>query len=637
MVGASLTKRHVQFASKFAIAASIATAALLFASLTSCAKKAALPQVTLAELPSLEQLLKIVTPSDGARTADGNFVFVNWKTGVDQLYITTPEGEKQLTSFPDGISGYRISPDRTRALILEASKGNEQYNIHLLDFKSGIITPILVHPNVRYDDPVWAPDGKGFIYSANTPSPKDFYIYYYDLEKRMPHLEIESEGYNWPTAFSPDGRYFAYLEYRAVNDTDGYVKELGVQGSGRPIYLSKGNAGFYPLGFTADGELVVETNHGYEHTYPALVSIRDRKIKPIEKRKWSLEGIKTSTSGKTLAYVYNEDGASELVIMTYKGNKRRTPKLPAGMIRLNDVGDDFIVFTHTSGANPKTVYAWWPARKELKKVALPDLNGVEPSFFVEPKLVRVKSSDGLDIPVYIYEPVGRERPYPFLVYAHGGPEAQFRPRFSRLFTYLLINGFGVCAPNVRGSTGYGKAYAQADNYRNRMKSVRDLRDVTEWLISKGYAEKGRLAVYGGSYGGFMVMASITEYPDLFQAAVSGFGIVDFVNFLEHTKPYRRRLREAEYGPLSDREFLRSVSPIHKLDRIRTPLFLVHGRNDPRVPVSESEHIYKTLKDMGHEVEILIFEDEGHGIAKLSNRLIYYPQMVEFLKKHLGEE
>jgi dipeptidyl aminopeptidase/acylaminoacyl peptidase len=253
-----------------------------------------------------------------------------------------------------------------------------------------------------------------------------------------------------------------------------------------------------------------------------------------------------------------------------------------------------------------------------------------------PELVRFESFDGLEVPAFLYLPPDYQpgNPVPFVLHMHGGPESQFTPAFIRHFQFLLLNGYGVLAPNVRGSSGYGKEYMNLDNYKKRLDSVKDMKAAADFLIAEGYSAPGMLAVKGGSYGGYMVLAGITEYPELFSAAVDQVGIANFVTFLENTAEYRRHLREAEYGPLSDPEFLESVSPLNKADLIETPLLVVHGENDPRVPVGEARQIAEAIEAKGGQVQLLIFPDEGHGVSKRPNVLTVYRTMVEFLDKHL---
>nr|MBA3439107.1 S9 family peptidase [Pyrinomonadaceae bacterium] len=224
---------------------------------------------------------------------------------------------------------------------------------------------------------------------------------------------------------------------------------------------------------------------------------------------------------------------------------------------------------------------------------------------------------------------------PVIVSVHGGPEGQERPAFSPIYQYFLSRGYGVLATNVRGSTGYGKTYTHLDDVRKREDSVKDLAAAVEWLKTDGGADARRIAVMGGSYGGYMTLAAVTLYPDLWAAAVNTVGIANFESFLRNTSGYRRKLREVEYGSLErDLDYLRSISPLNKVDRIRAPLMVIHGKNDPRVPYTEAEQIVKALRDRNAPVEYMLFDDEGHGIAKLANRLTVYPKVADFLDRYM---
>ena len=273
-------------------------------------------------------------------------------------------------------------------------------------------------------------------------------------------------------------------------------------------------------------------------------------------------------------------------------------------------------------------------------------------------MIKYKTFDGREIPAWYYKPGGQivveklsfsvnekgktnekvERTVaklPVIVSVHGGPEGQERPGFNPLTQYYLSRGYAVLATNVRGSTGYGKTFTHLDDVEKREDSVKDLAYAVEWLKTSGGADPKRIAVTGGSYGGYMTMAAITLYPELWAAAVNTVGIVNWETFLKNTSGYRRRQREVEYGMLDKNiEFLRRISPIAKVDKIKTPLFVIHGRNDPRVPYTEAEQIVKILKDRGATVEYKLFADEGHGISKLKNRLELYPLVADFLDKYM---
>jgi dipeptidyl aminopeptidase/acylaminoacyl peptidase len=254
--------------------------------------------------------------------------------------------------------------------------------------------------------------------------------------------------------------------------------------------------------------------------------------------------------------------------------------------------------------------------------------------------VRYSTFDDREIPAYLFlpdaQPHGAEpRRLPVVVYVHGGPEGQTRPAFNPVIQYLAANGYAVLAPNVRGSTGYGYPFQRLDDVRLRMDSVADLAAAVRWLGEQGIAEPQRIAVMGGSYGGFMVLSALTTYPDLWAAGVDIVGIANFVTFLENTGPWRRKLREPEYGSLEhDRDFLEAISPIHHADAITAALFVVHGANDPRVPVGEAEQIVAALRARNVPVEYLRFEDEGHGLIKRANRIKAYPEIARFLDTYV---
>jgi dipeptidyl aminopeptidase/acylaminoacyl peptidase len=262
--------------------------------------------------------------------------------------------------------------------------------------------------------------------------------------------------------------------------------------------------------------------------------------------------------------------------------------------------------------------------------------GIPPDQFSAPQIVHYPAFDGRSIPAWFYQPVtNNAKRLPAIVYVHGGPESQFQPYFHFFIQYFLHHGYAVLAPNVRGSTGYGKAYSHLDDIEKRMDSVADLAHAAHWLRQQPGIDGDRLVVYGGSYGGFMVLAALTMYPELWAAGVDIVGISNFVTFLENTSAYRRGTREAEYGYLSrDREFLESISPNRHLDRLRAPLLIIHGANDPRVPLSEAQQIVAALEARSVPTQLLVFDDEGHGIIKLKNKLVMYPIVVEFLDRYL---
>ena len=339
------------------------------------------------------------------------------------------------------------------------------------------------------------------------------------------------------------------------------------------------------------------------------------------------------------------------LISTIK-RKATQVKLPArgvvGGLAFSENGDK-LAFSFSSPTQNGDIWIYDRASGKLSQVTQSDRAGIDPSTFVSPELIKFKTFDGHMIPAWYYRPQGSVQAapnqpkarkgnrapmsilkiVPVIVSVHGGPEGQSRPGFSALYQYYLSRGYAILDPNVRGSTGYGKIYTHLDDVEKREDSVKDLAAAHQWLVTGGGADPKRIAVMGGSYGGYMTMAAITLYPDLWAAAVNTVGIVNWETFLQNTSSYRRRQREVEYGRLDrDIEFLRRISPI------KAPLFVIHGKNDPRVPYTEAEQVVKALKDRGAVVEYKLYDDEGHGISKLKNRLELYPLVAGFLDKYM---
>ena len=347
-----------------------------------------------------------------------------------------------------------------------------------------------------------------------------------------------------------------------------------------------------------------------------------------------------------------------------------------------------LAFSFNSATQNGDIWIYDIKTRRLAQVTNSDRAGIDPASFIAPKLVKFTTFDGREIPAWYYKPTnlarfagpqfGGNRPVkgdintpateplakvnrdktrpplagtydgtgmgeaaprsgglPVIVSVHGGPEGQERPGFNPLYQYYLSRGYAILAPNVRGSTGYGKTYTHLDDVKNREDSVRDLTYAVEWLKSEGGADARRIAVMGGSYGGYMTLAAITLYPDLWAAAVDTVGIANWESFLKNTSGYRRRQREVEYGRLDrDIDFLRSISPLAKADRIQAPLFVIAGKNDPRVPYTEAEQIVKAIQSRAGAVQYKLYQDEGHGVAKLKNRLELYPLVADFLDAYM---
>jgi len=389
------------------------------------------------------------------------------------------------------------------------------------------------------------------------------------------------------------------------------------------------------------------TDEGKDTLYLARLDIRTGETeKLIDGREYNIDGVSLDEDTGRVIYGRNVDGYTQISTAELNDSAEGglshlpEPELPSGVIggtSFSPEGDRFGI-TVTGRSHNTNFYVVDLETGESTRWTDASTAGIPPETFVSPEVMQYESFDGTTVPALFSTPTSPatvEPPYPVVVDIHGGPESQRRPSFSGLTQYLLANGYAVFEPNVRGSTGYGKDYTRMDDVRKRMDSVKDIRAGVGWLSERDDVDENRIAAYGGSYGGFMVLACLSEYPEIWSAGVDVVGIANFVTFLENTGEWRRELREAEYGSLEDdREFLESISPTNNADSIRAPLFVLHGANDPRVPLEEAEQIVELVGENDVPVEKLVFEDEGHGFSKLENRIEAYTRVVEFLDEHV---
>ena len=597
-------------------------------------------------IPEIDTFMQIGGAGLPAISPDGKTVYIKLSlSGVSQIYRLTKENKYpyQLTFFKEGTGYYSLSPDGKWMIVQADAGGNEQYQLHLLDAKTGRVKQLTRQPKVAFGYPVWSPDSTKIYFRANIDNKRDFDVYVMDLATEMMEKLYAGKGYFGPGGISKDGKTLLIYEYVANDNNNLYLLDLKSKKIEK-VTPHEGSFLYYTIGLSPDTKKVycISNNNKSGIMKLAYVDVDTKKLNFFydADSKWGIVDAAINREGTVLAVVKNEEGYGPLKLIDLKTHKELpSPEFTgiADSLSFSDVSE--IVFSLNTPTSASEVYTWNWETKKMNRYTYSSYAGIDPDLFIEPKLVKYKSFDGLEIPAFLYLPPNWEKNkgnIPFVIHFHGGPESQFRPYFQRHFNYLLLNGYGILAPNVRGSSGYGKEYKDMDNYKKRMDSVKDGYYAAKYLIDQGYTKKGKIGIKGGSYGGFMVMALVTEYPDMWGAAQEGVGIVDFLNFLKNTKAYRRKLRESEYGPLSDPEFLKSVSPINKIDRIKSPLMVVHGKNDPRVPVSEAYLIIDNLKKRGIAVEALIFPDEGHSVRKRKNLLKRYRTMVEFFDKHLKQ-
>jgi dipeptidyl aminopeptidase/acylaminoacyl peptidase len=392
--------------------------------------------------------------------------------------------------------------------------------------------------------------------------------------------------------------------------------------------------------FTRDGRAIfVVSDKGREFMNLAFLPLQpESELVFITDEQHDIELFELAADRRTAALVFNIDGRSELRLYDLRDPRRPRelgrPRIEAGWITHLSFANDAqsLAFSLSRGSLPDEIYRVDVRTAEVTRWTDSDHANIDTSTLVDGTIERVRSFDGTEVPVIVYRPRGLPAGVraPVIVNVHGGPEAQSVLWFSPVMQFLVGHGYIVVEPNVRGSTGFGKRYAHLDDIERREDAVRDLAEINRWLRTLPDVDPNRIAVMGGSYGGYMTLAAITLYPELWAAACDIVGIANFRTFLQNTAAYRRALREAEYGSLSQHgALLDRISPIHRVDRITTPLMVIHGARDPRVPVGEAEQIVAALRSRGRIVEYIRFENEGHGIARRENRIRAYGELVRF--------
>jgi dipeptidyl aminopeptidase/acylaminoacyl peptidase len=528
--------------------------------------------------------------------------------------------------------------ERTQLYLLRGVAGNTDHGLG--DGWESV--PLAHDPKAIHTFGGWSPDGTHIAFSANREDPSRFDAHTLKVGDREPKLIAKGPGgYYSVVGWSPDGKSVLLFRMESNFNHDLYVAE-SAGGKVRHLTPHEGNAQYDSPRWSADGKTVwCASTQGRDLASLAAIDVATGKLSYVgPESKHEVEGVLPSPKGKSLLVTLNVDGKTELQLRKPDGQPDATIGLPLGTTGGAEFAPDDgrLTFTFDGPRHNPDVWVMPLAgdRKPAGQLTHVGRAGLPVSQFVEPELIKYPTFDGLEIPAWFYKPAAKgDRLPPVIVYPHGGPESQTRPSFNALFQYFLAAGYAILAPNVRGSSGYGTRYMNLDNVRNRMDSVKDLAHAADWLAEKKQGDPKRLAVFGGSYGGFMVLAQVTNFPDKWAAGIDVVGICNFVTFLENTGAYRRAHRESEYGSLEkDRDFLVSISPIHKVDRIKCPMMVIHGANDPRAPVGEAEQVVAALKQRNVPVEYLRYEDEGHGLAKLKNRLDAYPKMVAFLDKYL---
>jgi dipeptidyl aminopeptidase/acylaminoacyl peptidase len=590
-----------------------------------------------------------VLSPDGCRVA-----FLSDITGNDQVWsvaVDPQAGEwpRQLTFFPDKVWEVHGTGAADHLLAVTDVGGNEKQQFYLITNYGGgddhDVRRLTPDDGAIHRFGGWSEDGGRILYASNVRNGVDFDLYLLEIASGERRFLCKMSGNREIMAWSPDNRHVLVREQVGPLEDRLFLLELDDDSAREIRCLTEGfpPARYEQIRWERDA-LYLISDRPHDQGAICRLDLESGELTvivsaEIHDGEGELELLAVDPRGTRAAYTYNAEGYSELwVLELTRHSSRRVEGLPGGQIgRLKFRGENQLILDLMTPNQPSDIWEVDLTDGSLRPLTHSDLAGIPQRSFVLPQLIHYPSFDELQIPAFYYLP---QTPppadgYPCILYVHGGPTSQLRPDFDVRFQYFLSRGYAILGTNVRGSSGYGRVYAALDEWEKRPDSVADLKWAVEWLRGRAEINAERVAIYGRSYGGYMVLAAMTEYPDLFAAGIDVVGIANWVSFMERTSAWRRAHREQEYGTLAHhRDLLERLSPIHKAERIAVPLMVIAGDNDPRVPLYESEQIVERVRGAGGAVEFLHYADEGHKISKLENRVDSFTKMAEFLDRYL---
>jgi len=562
--------------------------------------------------------------------------------------VKMPGGARtQLTFYPDRVAGARYSPVKDDSFVFSKDiGGGEFYQLYRYDVASGDAT-LLTDGKSRNTDAVWSYAGDRIVYGSTRRTGKDLDLW--EIEPANPksdRLLAPLQGGGWQTLdWSPDGQEILVVEEISANES--YLWVVDARTGAKTLLTPKGGAvkvAYNGGRFSKDGKgIYVTTDRDAEFQRLAYVDLASKQHTYLTSNiPWDVDEFDLSFDGKTIAFVSDEDGFGVLHLLDTKLRKEKpVPALPKGVIsgvswnkNNRDLG-----FNLSSARSSSDVYSLDVQTEKVERWTFSETGGLNTSSFPEPELIHWKSWDGRAISGFLYRPPAKfTGKRPVIINIHGGPEGQFRPGFPGRWDYYLNElGVAMIAPNVRGSTGYGKTFLALDNGFLREGSYQDINALLDWVQTQSDLDSSKVLITGGSYGGFMTLAVATNYNARICCSVDVVGPSNLVTFLEHTSGYRQDLRRVEYGDERDpkmREFLERIAPANNAKNITKPLFVIAGNNDPRVPVTESQQMVNVVRQNGTPVWWLMAKDEGHGFAKKKNADYQFDATVMFVKEYL---
>jgi dipeptidyl aminopeptidase/acylaminoacyl peptidase len=562
--------------------------------------------------------------------------------------VKMPGGARtQLTFYPDRVAGALYPPTKDDFFVFSKDVGGgEFYQLYRYDVATGNVT-LLTDGKSRNTDPVWNYSGDKLAYTSTRRTGNDLDLYAIDpTNPKTDRLVAQLAGGGWQALdWSPDGKKILVSE--GISAEESYLWIVDASSGEKTLITPKGGPAkiAYNSGrFSKDGKgIYATTDKDSEFLRLAYIDLATKEHTYLtSKIPWDVDEFELSYDGKTIAFVANEDGFGVLHLLDTKSRKEKTvPGLSKGVISgmsWHKNGRD-LGFNLSSSRSSSDVYSLDVQTGKVERWTFSETGGLNTADFPEAELIHWKSWDARSISGFLYRPATKfTGKRPVIINIHGGPEGQYRPGFPGRWDYYMNElGIAMIAPNVRGSTGYGKTFLSLDNGFLRAGSYQDINTLLDWIQTQPDLDSSRVLITGGSYGGFMTLAVATNYNDRICCSVDVVGPSNLVTFLEHTSGYRQDLRRVEYGDERDpkmREFLESIAPFNNAKKITKPLFVIAGKNDPRVPVSESEQMVSIVRQNGTPVWWLMAKDEGHGFAKKANQDFEFYATVMFVKEYL---
>jgi dipeptidyl aminopeptidase/acylaminoacyl peptidase len=591
--------------------------------------------------PDVLRYLYVQTASSPSLSPDGRqLAFRTEITGQRQLWVVDAAGgwPRQLTFGSEGIAGHEWSPRGDWIFYSADRGGNEREGFYLITPDGTRERELLPPSEVFREFGGFSPDGARIAYSV-TPEGSDTYdIHVLDVETGKDRLVLKGRLGLYVASWSPRGTHVILSETRGEDANDIHLLDLE-SGKLETLFKPEVASAYGSFAWKRDGSgFYLATDQDRDFAGLAWYDLGRRELKWIETPDHDVERVVLG-GDRYLAWNTNEGGYSVLRARDLTdGRTLEVPKLPPGVYGLQEAERAPIFAIQVNGPQvPGDVWTWDAREREARRTTVSSTAGLDPASFVVPEHLDFKASDGVTLHGLLYLPKNLSGKPPVLLGVHGGPTGQAQPTYDEVFQYLLTRGIAVLDLNFRGSTGYGKTFARLDNQRQRPNAVRDMADALDFLAKDGRVDASRAAVMGGSYGGYMTFAALTAFPDRFRSGVSFVGVSNWITALQGASPELKASDRLEYGNIDDpgdRAFFQQLSPIANVARVKSPVMVVHGANDPRDPVTESDAFVEGVRQNGGAVEYLRFPDEGHGLRKLANRVTAYRRVAAFLERTL---